>query len=365
MISKALVVATYRSKLVELSRLGAEMTAVVPPSWKEEGQAIALEPADGHQPFSLVKTPVAWNGHFHVHYYPALDRIVRQYEPDIVHVDEEPYNLATYLAYGSARRSGASRLFFTWQNINRQYPLPFRRIERWVYARSDYALAGNQEARQVLRDKGYEGPAKVIPQFGVDIHRFTPTEHPDRPFTVGFLNRLVAEKGIGDLMEAFKRLEIPARLVIAGEGPMAEYVELATADLKKDGRVERYPRVPSAQMPLLLSRLDVVVLPSRSTARWREQYGRILVEAMACGVPVVGSSSGEIPNVIGKAGIVFPEGDSKKLAEALTSLAEDRELRRKLAVAGRERAIEHFSQESIAAQTYAVYQDLMNGDNGA
>src|SRR5437763_21792 len=128
MISKALVVASYRSKLVELNRLGADMTAVVPPSWKEERQAIELEPSNANQPFNLVKTPLAWNGHFHLHYYPALDRIVRQYAPDIVHVDEEPYNFATYLAYRSAEKASASRLFFTWQNIKREYPLPFRRI---------------------------------------------------------------------------------------------------------------------------------------------------------------------------------------------------------------------------------------------
>ncbi len=360
MVSKALVVATYRAKLVELSRLGAEITAVVPPSWKEEGRAIQLEPADGIEPFHLIETPIAWNGHFHLHYYPALDRIVKGVAPDIVHVDEEPYNLATFMAYGSAAKSPAKKLFFTWQNINRRYPLPFSRIEQWVYRRSDYALAGNREAEQILRDKGYRGPVRVIPQFGVDIQRFKPTVRQERPFTIGFLGRLVPEKGIGDLLEAFKQLDVPARLVIAGEGPMAEYVDLATLAARRDGRVERYRRIPSTDVPALLGRLDAVVLPSRSTPRWREQYGRILIEAMACGLAVVGSDSGEIPHVIGDAGIIFPEGDSQSLAEALTRLARDDNLRSSLAAAGLKRATTRFSQESIAAQTFEVYQELAN-----
>ena len=262
MISKALVVATYRTKLLELDRLGVEMIGVVPPSWKEEGRAIKLEPAHPNEPPRLIKTPIAWNGHFHLHYYPALDRIVKEIRPHIIHVDEEAYNLATYLAYRSAMRVGARTVFFSWQNINRAYPLPFSAIEQWVYARSDYALAGNVEAEQILRSKGYAGPLKVIPQFGVDVQAFVPADTQARPFTVGFLNRLVAEKGIGDLISAFGSLPPTARLIIAGEGPMAQYVELATADLQREGRVERYPRIPSAQMPDLLRRLDVVVLPS-------------------------------------------------------------------------------------------------------
>ena len=140
---------------------------------------------------------------------------------------------------------------------------------------------------------------------------------------------------------------------------MADYVDTATADLGREGRIERYPRIPSTQMPAMLRRLDVVVLPSRSTPRWREQYGRIVIEAMACGVPVIGSDSGEIPNVIGEAGVVFPEGDIQRLAEALRRIEGDRELRESLSAAGRARALAHFSQEAIAAETYDVYRELL------
>src|SRR5579872_1489675 len=101
MVSKALVVATYRSKLRELALRGVNLTAVIPESWKEEGREIRFEDGsdDGYR---LVRTPLAWNGHFHVHYYPALRRIIHELRPDILHMDEEPYNLATLLGFRQA-----------------------------------------------------------------------------------------------------------------------------------------------------------------------------------------------------------------------------------------------------------------------
>lgn len=364
MVSKALVVASYRSKLTELGRLGAEVIAVAPPAWIEEGRAIPFE-AGNTDAFEIIQAPMAWNGHYHLHYYPSLSRIVKQTQPDILHVDEEPYNLATYLAFRDAGSVGARALFFTWQNIHRTYPPPFRMMERFVYRHAGYALAGSQTAGEIVAQKGFEGPVAVIPQFGVDTDQFAPTQPARRPFTAGFLGRLVPEKGIADLMSAFQRMDPPSRLIVAGDGPLAPFVESAGMDLKRHNRLERYPRVPSADVPGLLHRMDALVLPSRTTRRWREQYGRILIEAMASGLPVVGSDSGEISNIVGDAGIVFPEGNVDKLAEALIQLAESPERRREIGRRGRERAVKLFSQKEVATRTYAVYEQMMDGARSA
>lgn len=361
MVSKALVVSSYRTKLRELSRSGAQMFAVVPTSWREGGRPIRYEAGSDHGTSEVIQADLAWNGHYHLYYFPTLRRIVRQVRPDIVHVDEEAYNLATYLAFGCADSVKARSLFFTWQNINRGYPPPFRQFERSVYGRAAYAIAGSGEALAILKAKGYSGPAQVIPQFGVDLNQFTPSERSSHPFTVGFLGRLVPEKGIGDLMAAFSRLAPPSRLIVAGEGTLAGYLEMAGADLKRQGRLERYPRIPSGDVPALLRRLDVVVLPSRTTSRWREQYGRILVEAMASNVAVIGSDSGEIPAVIGDAGLVFREGNVEDLTRNLNLLANSPGLQEDLARRGRERAAALFSQRSVADRTFAVYQEMLSG----
>ena len=121
--------------------------------------------------------PIRFNGNFHLFHFPRLGRIIHELRPDIVHADEEPYNLATAQATYLALRNGARPLFFTWQNLNRAYPPPFSWFERYVFSRSRHAIAGNAEAVDVLRAKGYTGPSSVIPQFGIDPAVFSPARH--------------------------------------------------------------------------------------------------------------------------------------------------------------------------------------------
>jgi glycosyltransferase involved in cell wall biosynthesis len=102
------------------------------------------------------------------------------------------------------------------------------------------------------------------------------------------------------------------------------------------------------------------VLPSRSRPNWVEQFGRVLIEAMACGVPVVGSDCGEIPNVVGDAGLIFPEGDVEALRECLARLMREGDLWADLSRRGRERVLAHFTQAQIAAQTVAVYRRVVD-----
>src|SRR5258708_6570018 len=107
--------------------------------------------------------------------------------------------------------------------------------------------------------------------------------------------------------------------------------------------------------------LDVLVLPSRTTRGWREQFGRVLVEAMACETPVVGSSSAEIPKVIGQPGLVFPEGDVAALTEQLRSLYDRPDLAACLGAKGRVRALERFTHRRIAEETVKVYRQVLGG----
>jgi len=99
---------------------------------------------------------------------------------------------------------------------------------------------------------------------------------------------------------------------------------------------------------------------------WKEQFGRVLIEAMACGVPVVGSDSGEIPEIVGSddeepGGRTFPEGNAEALAKILTEIYQDPALRHEFGVQGRERVIREFTQERIAAKTVRMYRQLTHG----
>jgi len=363
MISKACVVGTYQKKLEELAAFpDVDLTVVVPPYWREAGRIIGLERSHTTG-YELIVERLAWNGHFHLHYYPNLGRRMREIGPDIVHIDEEPYNLSTYLALKLARQVGARALFFTWQNILRHYPPPFRWTEKYVLLHADYAIAGNAEAVKVLRAKGYRGPLTVIPQFGVDPNIYRPlpkakTARPSNSFIIGYAGRLVGQKGVDLLLQAVAGLPGDWHLRILGAGPLSAHLHDLVRELDITSQVTFEPPIPSHEMPLFLNSLDVLVLPSLTRPNWKEQFGRVLLEAMACETPVIGSDSGEIPNVIGDAGLLFPEGDYETLREQLAHLQGDEDLRRTLAARGRERVLARFTQAQIAAKTYHVYKEL-------
>lgn len=358
MVSKALVRGAYQRKLEEIAAQGVELTLVTPSFWREGRTEISLE-RRYVRGYELVVTPMAFNGRYHLHFYPRLGAILQELRPDLVHVDEEPYNLATLLALRAARAVGARRLFFTWQNLYRRLPLPFALVERQNYRLAHGAIAGVRDAEIVLRKKGFRPPVWVIPQFGVDPEIFRPGPARDATdFVVGYLGRLVSEKGVDLLIRASSALAPPWRLRVVGEGAEKPRLRALAETLGVGNRVEFVGGLPSDQVPGFLHGLDALALPSRSIPSWREQFGRCLVEAMACGVAVVGSDSGEIPRVVGDGGLIVPENSVGDLAEALRRLQNDPSLRATLGGNGRARVEENFTQRRIAHQTVDVYRSL-------
>ena len=374
MLSKAVIVGAYQRKLEELARLpGVELVAIAPPAWRDSRGETRLERiyTTGYE---LMETPIVLNGHFHAHFYPRLSQALAEARPDLVHVDEEPYNLATWQALRWTAQQHRPALFFTWQNLQRRYPPPFQWIEGYSYHHSAHAIAGNQEARQVLLAKGYRRPVTVIPQFGIDPQLFdraaqAPLTPPSalHGFTIGFAGGLVPEKGIDTLLHALaagrqsasEGAGLPWRLLLAGAGPQQAALEQLAAQLNLARDVVFLGPVGSTSMPSFFASIDALVLPSRTTRNWKEQFGRVLVEAMACQTPVIGSDSGEIPHVIGDAGLIFPEGDVQALAADLRRLAGDPDLRADLGRRGRARVLAQFTHQQIAAATYRVYQQML------
>jgi glycosyltransferase involved in cell wall biosynthesis len=363
MISKACLVGTYQTKLEEIARFeDVELAVIVPPVWNDASGPVLLERShtDGYR---LIVDPIRFNGDFHLHHYPKLKQRMAEFQPDIVHIDEEPYNLATWLAWRQAQANGAKSLFFSWQNLERRYPFPFSMMEKQVLQGVDYAIMGNQDAVQVWKNKGYTGPHTVIPQFGVNPDIFHPPTFRDsgRGFIIGSANRrLVPEKGVDLLLRAAAKLPGIWRVHIVGDGPERPHLEQLANELQISDRVHFDNTISSSAMPAYLQQLDVLVLPSRTKSNWKEQFGRALVEAMACEIPVVGSDSGEIPHVIGSAGLLFPEEDIGALRSHLLKLMKSVDLRRELGQRGRQRVISLYTQSQIAAQTITVYRDMLN-----
>jgi len=377
MLSKACIVGAYQKKLEEMAAIpGVDLTVVVPPSWDDPRDPTRLEKVHT-QGYELMVTPIVFNGNYHLHFYPKLKQILRQVQPDIFHIDEEPYNLATFLAMRLAQSVGAGTVVFSWQNLLRRYPPPFTLMERYVLDHTDTLLVGNSESVKVWERKGYTGPIHLIPQFGVDpaiyyrhqrptrqgrisIFKQRTARPPTQPaLVIGYVGRLVEEKGLEILLHAASRLTGPWTLQILGSGPDRERLEKMTQWLGIAPRVTFDQKIPSTHLPHYFSGLDVLVLPSLTRPNWKEQFGRVLIEAMACDVVTVGARTGAIPEVIGDAGVTFAEGNVAELQIQLQQLIDNVALREELRQKGRQRVKDYYTQAAIAKNTVKVYRQIL------
>lgn len=303
----------------------------------------------------------------HRAFYRTFNFGMGTFRPQIIHAEEEPDSLAA-LQIALCRRLFAPRarlLLHTWQNLARSLSRPVQWVLGQTLAAADGIFCANREAADLLRQRGYSRPTPLVPAIGVDTELFIPRQKGKSSlFVVGYVGRLVPEKGIETLIDAIARLVAvnlprPLRLRIIGAGPHESALRGRVKEAALTGTVEFLPPVLPSQIARQMAELDALVLPSRTTAVWKEQLGRVLLEAMAVGVPVIGSDSGAIPEVIEEAGLIFPEGDASALAERLRRLLADPLLAVDLTRRGIERAEQVYSQRVLAARTVDFYRQVL------
>ncbi len=292
---------------------------------------------------------------------------------DVVHCWEEPYVVAG-AQIARARGPAAALVYATFQNIAKHYPPPFGALERYSMRRAAGWIAFGHSIEATLEPRAGYGtrPHAVIP-FGVDTARFAPDHaagmalrarlgwEPAGPPVVGYLGRFVEPKGLRlmlDALEAAHARGAAWRALFVGGGPWEARLR-AFADRHGD-RVRIRTGVPHDDVPDHLRAMDVLCLPSQTTPRWREQFGRMIIEAFACGVPVVGSDSGEIPGVVGDAGLIVGERDVAAWTRTLAELLTDDSGRRVLAERGRARAETTFAWPVVGRQHLAFFDWILN-----
>jgi L-malate glycosyltransferase len=366
---RVLFIARYRdptmSRKLELlsAEPGLTLWHICPRRWQDELIRVRQSSADGV--YRQIAVALTRPADPHRAWYHTFVFGMNRLKPHIVHAEEEPDSLAA-LQIAMARRLFApdSKLILnTWQNVDRPLKLCVREVVRATLRASDVVLCANTEAQALLRRRGYDKPAQVLPSLGVDTRIFVPGPATQSSCcTIAFVGRLAVEKGLDTLVDAVQRIvqsnaKPSVRLLIIGDGPnRAETIRHA----EKLGSVVQFVgAMPPALIAGYLQQVDALVLPSRSTPVWKEQFGRVLIEAMACRVPVIGSDSGAIPEVIGDAGLIFPEGDAGSLADCLRRLIDSPALRDNLAGRGYARVHAYYTQERIAAQTMALYRQLL------
>lgn len=352
------------------AQTGWELTIVAPAHWKSDYGTRYLERWPRFQG-ELIPIPV-WNaGNIPLHIYQSFFvSLLNLQDPDVIFMHHEPYALATGQVYVANRLSIQSPIgFFTWQNIQKRYPLPIRCLEQMVYRDSQYAISGSKSASRVLREKGYENRISVIPG-GIDpkiYNSVPPIDLHDKldlsnsKTIIGYAGRIVEEKGLSTLLQALTQLrDYSWHLVVLGKGPFEESLRRQADDLGIKQDISFLGYVPHTETPNYLSAFDFTVLPSETQPHWKEQFGRIIIESLACETPIIGSNSGEIPHVINdlQGGLVFPEGQSDQLANQLRILISNDNLRDHLAQSGHKKVHTSYTNSSLTKEFIQTIQQV-------
>jgi glycosyltransferase involved in cell wall biosynthesis len=341
-VSHPSVVSVNQEVYRELARRGWQVTVVVPSRWRHEySQADVRPQALPGMESSLRPTPVVLRGRPQRHLYlTRVGAVCREVRPDVAFLEAEPFSLPAAQWGFALRRLGVPFGVQSYENIDRPLPAPVRWLRSRVLRDAAFVAARSDTATKLARAWGARGEVELVPP-AVPAWEEVPAPG-EQAFTVGYAGRLVESKGLGDLLAAVRQLDAPLELLLIGDGEMRAQLE---GQPIPGSHVRVLDGIAHEQMASGYAQLDVLVLPSRTTPTWKEQFGRVVIESLWCGVPVVGSDSGEIPWLIGLTGggLVFAEGDRDALAQRLAELRADPELRRALAAKGREAVERLFS----------------------
>lgn len=327
-----------------------DVTLVAPRRWRTEygyREAQRSPAFDGE--FRTLPTVLKGNIALHA-YRGRLRALVDQVRPAAVYVHHEPYGVSTWQWMRATPRDVLFG-FYAAQNIVKRFPPPFSVMERQVFARSDFALPITREVAEVLERKGYRGDLRIMP-LGIDERAYSPGLMRSGPPTIGYVGRLVPEKGVDTLLRASARVTAAHRLLIVGNGPQEEALRALAGKLGIADRVAWAGYTPHAEVPDEYRRMDMLVVPSKTVANWKEQLGRVVLEALFIGVPVAVSDSGELPRLIGATGggVTFRENDDADLAARLTAHLADPGILQERAERSRDQVRETYGVESLGRQ---------------
>jgi glycosyltransferase involved in cell wall biosynthesis len=365
----AYIIGVYQSKLKAIQDTGSVDVAWLAPlkwnmrSWK---RIIPLE-----NKFKQIRVyPVNiqfLNGINGGYLYPLLStwRAINNFKPDILHYEQEAFSLSAFQMALFARLLKIPFTIFCWENIEK--PLAFYRrwTTRYVLDAANTIVVGNNEAEQILRNWGYNRKIVVMPQIGVDTNLFFRQHRPSpgRVFTIGYIGRLVPEKGVDLLFDAARYLiqkGIIFRIIVCGSGSSESELRSYAEALMISETISWLGPIKHEDIPEVLVQTDAVVLPSRTKPGiWKEQFGHILIEAMAMGIPVIGSNSGAIPEVIGRTDLIFSEDNSEELALILQKLLIDKEWAGEVSRFLEERAIKEYSDQKIADLMLSIWAEIV------
>lgn len=383
--SHTYIVDINRAKFKILAKLepGIEVTVVVPQRWKTGGVQNQTIETEFYQEGSFKVVPIynfSQNNQGLLTFGTEIIQLLQEFQPQIIQVEQGSKSLAyaQLIALNKILKFQAKNIFFTWWNLPYQLQWPVSMLENCNLQHTDGIIAGNLDGSNILRQRGYQNTLKVMPQLGVDETLFYPTSKDadlshrfgieSTDFVVGFVGRFVEEKGLLTLGEALAGLQqLPWKWLLVGQGKLRSQLVKKSIEWGISDRIIWVESVSHEEVPAYINLINCLVLPSQTsykfktltTVGWKEQFGHVLIEAMACKIPVVGSDCGEIPHVIGDAGLIFPEGNAEKLRDCLRQLMQRPELAADLGDRGYHRVMNNYTNQALAEQLLEFYKELL------
>ncbi|MCL5263726.1 MAG: glycosyltransferase family 4 protein [Chloroflexi bacterium] len=361
------IVGVNQAKLGAIAATGAvDVGLLVPSKWYAPEWRRQVDLERPYPRIHLFAKPVWFEGRSGAYLCPPWEiaRTLANFQPDLIQVEQEVFALSTFEMALFARLTGKPLVVFCWENVDRHLSM-FRQWTRWFVLRTaSLIIAGSHGAADLLSKWGYTGPIEIMPQLGVDTNLFAPRPRirSNGDFIVGFVGRLVHQKGVDLLLTATRLLKDRGhrcRVVICGTGPDEKALRREAERLGIADNVTWRSAVQHNEVPDEMSLFDALVLPSRSIPNWKEQFGHVLIEAMSMGIPAVGSTCGEIPYVIGRRDLVFPEGEAEGLAALLERMINEKEWHDEIRQYCLARVDEHFTHERIATKLLRLWHQLM------
>jgi len=358
-------------------RTELEILLIRPSKWIDTGRIEQFEVQDPAHKFRVVFANTLFSGYRHRSFFTNnIGRIIKEFQPDILHLFEEANTFFSFQAFLLKRLFSPSikLIFDNFQNIISEHvDYKFHRlyefIEKLVFQDSVCATVRYDGSREFLEYRKYNKPIYELP-WGTDISQFKRVDatrirekHGMDGFTIGYIGRVEASKGILLLIEALSKLNENIKLLVIGTGSAEQKMHQLIQKLNLSERVIVAGYVSHAELPAFYSAVDCVVVPTITVGRCKEQFGRVLIEAMACETAVIGSTSGAIPSVIGEAGLIFRENDPDDLTEKIQLLTTNHDLKEKLAYAGKERVLQNYTWQKFSARCSEIYQVVLNGSN--
>ncbi|HMD47465.1 MAG TPA: glycosyltransferase family 4 protein [Bryobacteraceae bacterium] len=372
-IGHSYCVALNRAVVREVARdPNFQVTVASPSYFFGDLRPILMEPEPEGSPLAVVPLDTRFSRFVHVFRYDgaALAALIEKGDFDIVHAWEEPYIFAGYQIAQALKNSKARFCFRTAQSYVKHYPPPFGYFERSVLNRAQAWIAGASLVFQAMLKRGFPESTGRVLNLAVDLTAFRPLSADERSAVhtelaltgpvIGYLGRLTKAKGLDTLMEAMDQIggTRPWSLLLLGSGEYRDKIEKWAERQGWSDRV-KIRLAKHAEVPAYLGSMDMLVAPSRTMPNWREQFGRMIIEAFACGVPVLGSDSGEIPNVVGDGGQVVAEADVAAWVDAIQRLCDRPQEREALSKRALARA-QKYSVTTIAQQYREFYTWLGN-----